>query len=356
MSEPRLGPDALGRIAEHADASGLLKLGVVRLDHPGFESARAAIDRFVAAGFHGEMGYMERTLEVRKDPTQMLPGARSAFVVAVPYRGEPDTGVARYAHSADYHTVMHSRLEAVVGALKAEVPQAEALVCVDTKPLLERTAAALAGLGFIGKHGCVIVPGLGSYVLLGAVLTDALWTGHDEVQDLRRARWDACGACTRCLDACPTQAFDAPGVLDPRRCISYLTLEHRGAIDDTLAEGMGGWVAGCDVCQEVCPYNASGKRESRVRDEVWLPNVVGGPRPADPVALAQLGSSRHRAFVRDTALRRIPRRSLRRNALIALGNRAGKLSEEEDAAVCLGEADTDSQVQAAAGRARRRRR
>ncbi len=356
MNEPRLGSDGLGRIAKRADESGLLKLGVVRLDHPGFEPAAAALDRFVEAGFHGEMGFMERTLEVRKDPAQMLPGARSVLVAAVPYRGEPGTGVARYAHAADYHTVMYSRLESVVAGLKHEVPQAEALICVDTKPLQERTAAALAGLGFIGKHGCVIVPGLGSYVLLGAVLTDAVWTGEDHVQELRRARWDACGACTRCLDACPTQAFDAPGVLDPRRCISYLTIEHRGPIDDALADGMGGWVAGCDVCQEVCPYNSSDKRESRVRDEVWLPHVAGGPRPADPVALAQLGSSRHRAFVRDTALRRIPRRALRRNALIALGNRSGALSAEEDAAVGVAEADTDPQVQAAAQRVRRRRR
>lgn len=355
MSEPRLGPAALERIAERADAAGLLKLGVVRLDHPGFEPARAALDRFVAAEFHGEMGFMERTLEVRKDPAQMLPGARTVLVAAVPYRGEPGTGVARYALSADYHTIMYSRLEAVVGGLKLESPEAQALICVDTKPLLERTAAALAGLGFIGKHGCVIVPGLGSYVLLGAVLTDAMWTGDDEVQELRRARWDACGACTRCLDACPTQAFDAPGVLDPRRCISYLTIEHRGPIDDALAEGMGGWVAGCDVCQEVCPYNVSEKRESRVRDEVWLPDVAGGPRPADPVALAQLGSSPHRAFVRDTALRRIPRRALRRNALIALGNRTGSLSAEEEQAVGKGEADADPQIQAAAQRARRRR-
>ena len=355
MSETRLGPAALGRIAERADASGLLRLGIVGLEHRGFEPAAAALDRFVAAGFHGEMGFMERTLEVRKDPAQMLPGARSVLVAAVPYRGEPGSGVARYARSADYHTVMYSRLEAVVSALKLELPDAQTLICVDTKPLQERTAAALAGLGFIGKHGCVIVPGLGSYVLLGAVLTDALWTGEDAVQELRRARWDACGSCTRCLDACPTQAFDAPGVLDPRRCISYLTIEHRGPIDDALAEGMGPWVAGCDVCQEVCPYNASGKRESRVRDDVWLPEVSGGPRPADPVALAQLGSSRHRAFVRDTALRRIPRRSLRRNALIALGNRSGALSAEEDAAVRKGESDGDPQVQAAAERVRRRR-
>jgi epoxyqueuosine reductase len=345
----------LERLAAAAEDNGLLRLGVVRLDHPGFEPARAAFDRFLDAGFEGEMGFMRRTAEVRKDPAQMLEGARTALMVAVPYRSAPGDGVARYARSADYHTVMHSRLEAVGTLLQAELPEANVLVCVDTKPLLERTAAALAGLGFVGKHGCVIVPGLGSYVLLGALLTDVPWAGEDAVTELRRARWDACGACTRCLDACPTQAFDAPGVLDPRRCISYLTIESRAPIEDALADRMQGWVAGCDVCQEVCPYNASSSREARVPTQAWLPEVRGGPRPVDLVALTQLGSSRHRAFVRDTALRRIPRRSLRRNALIALGNRAGPLQDDEREALARAATDDDPQVVAAADRARRRR-
>ena len=351
----RLGPDALQRIAARAEAAGLPRLGVVRLDHPGFEPARGALQRYVDAGFQGEMGFIAHTADVRSDPGLMLEGARTALVAAVPYRGEAGSGVARYAQAADYHTVIHDRLESVIEALHVELPEAAALICVDTKPLLERTAAALAGIGFVGKHGCVIAPGLGSYVLLGSVLTDAAWDGDDAVTDLRKARWDACGACTRCLDACPTQAFDAPGVLDTRRCISYLTIEHRGPIDDALADRMGGWVAGCDVCQEVCPYNASRAREARVPAAVWLPEVRGGPRDADPVKLAQLGSSPHRAFVRETALRRIPRRSLRRNALIALGNRVGPLRTEEERAVASGEADADPEVQAAAARVRRRR-
>ncbi len=351
----KLEPASLERIATRAEAAGLLRLGAVRLDHPGFEPARHALDRFLAADFEGEMAFMRRTAEVRKEPAQMLERARTALVVAVPYRGESGSGVARYARTADYHTVMYERLDSVVQALQHELPEAQALICIDTKPLMERAAAALAGLGFIGKHGCLISPGLGSYVLLGAVLTDAAWTGEDAVTELRKATWDACGSCSRCLDACPTEAFDAPGVLDPRRCISYLTIEHRGPIDDGLADRMGEWLAGCDVCQEVCPYNASAAREARVPEDAWLPDVKDGPRSADPVTLAQLGSSRHRAFVKDTALRRIPRRSLRRNALLVLGNREGTLSEDEEAAVVRGEADGDPQIQAAAGRVRRRR-
>ncbi len=301
------------------------------------------------------MAFLRRTAEVRKDPAQMLPGAKTVLIAAVPYRGDGDSGVARYARTTDYHTVLHGRLQTVVTALEAECPGAEALICVDTKPLLERAAAALAGLGFIGKHGCVIVPGLGSYVLLGAVLTDALWVGSDAAPDLDKVGWDACGSCRRCLDACPTAAFDAPGQLDARRCISYLTIEHRGPIDDALADRMGEWVAGCDVCQEVCPYNASPGRDGRVPAAAWLPDVSGGPRPADPADLAQLGSSPHRAFVRGTALRRIPRRSFRRNALIALGNREGPLEEAELTAVTTALADDDPQLRAAGERVRRRR-
>ncbi|MCR9161425.1 MAG: tRNA epoxyqueuosine(34) reductase QueG [Nannocystaceae bacterium] len=350
----KLDAAGLEHLAARAEELGLLRLGAVRLSHPGFDPSRAALDRFLERGWDGEMGFLRRTADVRKDPSSMLEGAQTVLVAAVPYRGEPG-GVARYARSADYHTVMHGRLEGLVAALHELLPDAKALICVDTKPLLERTAAALAGLGFVGKHGCVIAPGLGSYVLLGSILTDAQWCGDDAVDELRKARWDACGACTRCLDACPTQAFEAPGVLDARRCISYLTIEHRGPIADDLADRMGGWMAGCDVCQEVCPYNASSSREARVPEGVWLPDVSGGPRSADPVVLAQLGSSRHRAFVRDTALRRIPRRSLRRNALIAIGNREGPISEDEEAALSRADADDDPQIRAAATRARSRR-
>ncbi len=352
---PTLDGAALARVSARASDVGLLRLGIVRLDHPGFEPARAAFDRFLNAGREGEMGYLRKTADVRRDPSAMLEGARSLLVAAVPYRTEGDGRIARYARSADYHTEMYGRLQAVVEALQAEAPSCRTLICVDTKPLLERSAAALAGLGFVGKHGCVIVPGLGSYVLLGSVLTDAVWSEADAVQELRRARWDACGDCRRCLDACPTDAFVAPGELDARRCISYLTIEHRGPIDEALADRMGGWVAGCDVCQEVCPYNASAKRDGRVPTAAWLPDVPGGPKPADPSRLAVLGSSPHRAFVRGTALRRIPRRSMRRNALIALGNAEGPLEEAEDAAVSRAEADEDPQVRWAGERARRRR-
>lgn len=369
---PILTPALLAELAAHAESVGLLRLGAVDLRHPGFAPAHAALDRFLAAGKAGEMDFLVRTREVRKHPEQMLPGARTLLVAAVPYTGEPGP-VARYARTRDYHTVIHQRLIALERQLHALLPGVATLICVDTKPVLERSAAALAGLGFLGKHGCLIVPGLGSYVLLGEILCTAEYQ-TTTTPDLRSADyqatttpglrsvkyptpglpWDACGACTRCLDACPTAAFDGPGDLDPRRCISYLTIEHRGSVPDHLADRLGERVAGCDVCQEVCPYNASSARDRRVPAIAWIDPA---PRPlADVDELAAISPSQYRAQVRHLAVRRIPRRQMRRNALLALGNRSAEVGPRELHAVALGLLDPDPQIAAAARRAGERRR
>ncbi|WP_346660261.1 tRNA epoxyqueuosine(34) reductase QueG [Nannocystis pusilla] len=341
---PVLTPAILARLAAVAEANGLLRLGAVRLDDPGFAPARAALDAYVAAGKAGDMDFIPRTLELRKDPAGMLPGARTLLVAAVPYGGEPGP-IARYARSRDYHTVVHQRLIALEAALHAELPGVRSLICVDTKPVLERSAAALAGLGFLGKHGCLIVPGLGSYVLLGELLCTATWS-EDQPRPLAGAPWDACGACTRCLDACPTAAFDAPGDLDPRRCLSYLTIEHRGHVPEDMSEKFGERLAGCDVCQEVCPYNAGLGRVARIPAAAWLPPA---PRPAPSVtAMAALGGAQYRGFVRHTALRRIPHRLMRRNALLALGNRSGPADRGERHAFAAGLLEPDPRVHDAA--------
>jgi len=349
-----LTPPLLQELAGVAAEAGLPRLGAVRLDHPGFNPAGAALDRYVDEGLHGEMEFMARTRALRKDPSGMLPGARTVLIAAVPYRGQAGP-IARYAQSADYHTVVHERLEVVEACLKERLPEVRTLICVDTKPLLERTAAALAGLGFLGKHGCLIAPGLGSYVLLGALLCTAELVASDAVEDLSRVRWDACGQCTRCLEACPTQAFIEPGRLDPRRCISYLTIEHRGPIEPALEDAMGERIAGCDVCQEVCPYNAGRERDARVPDAAWIGPPPGRPRTPDFVALANPGTNPYRSFVKHTALRRIPRRSMRRNVLIAMGNRPESLSETERAEVKRAAGDDDPIVRTAAERVLRRR-
>jgi len=349
-----LTPTILAELARVGKRVGLLQLSAVRLEHPAFEQANAYLERYVDEGRHGEMDFIARTLEVRKDPRAMLDGAQTLLVALVPYDGESGP-IARYARSSDYHTEIHRRLDVVGDALRSRLPDAQTLICVDTKPIQERAAAALAGLGFIGKNGMLIAPGLGSYVLLGALLTTARWVGADADVDLARVHWQACGSCRRCLDACPTDAFPAPGELDPRRCISYLTIEHRGPIDDDLQDGTGERIAGCDVCQEVCPYNAGQGRDARIPEQARLPPPPGPPRVPDLVELANVRSSPYRAFVKHTALRRIPRRAMRRNALIALGNRNGALSGPEREAVSQAAEDDDEQVRAAAHRVVRRR-
>lgn len=352
---PRLTAALLRELRDLAEAHGLLRLSAVRLDHPGFEPARAELARFLEEGRHGEMDFLARTQEVRADPARMLPGARTLLVALVPYDGDAGP-IARYARSVDYHTVLHQRLQPVADAMTERIPGVDIRVCVDTKPVLERSAAALAGLGFLGKNGMLIAPGLGSYVLIGAILCTAELTEPDAVSELRGVRWDACGTCTRCLDACPTGAFPAPGRLDPRRCISYLTIEHRGVVPDELADASGERIAGCDVCQEVCPYNAGARRMERIAPAARLPSPPGrAARAGDLVGLVNVGSNPYRAFTRGTALRRIPRRAMRRNVLIALGNRASALLASERSEIETAALDADPQIRAAATRALARR-
>ncbi|MFV8751577.1 tRNA epoxyqueuosine(34) reductase QueG [Nannocystaceae bacterium ST9] len=341
MSEADLTIDEplLAQLAREAERLGLLRLGIVRLDHPGLARAQQALADYLADGKQGEMDFIANTRAMREDPRLLLAGSRSALVGLVPYAGVSGP-VARYAQWADYHTEVHRRLQRLRERLESLRPGVDSRICVDTKPLLERSIAMLAGLGFLGKHGCLIAPGLGSYVLIGALITTARWTGPDHAEPPGDP-WDACGSCTRCLDACPTAAFEAPGKLEPRRCIAYLTIEHRGPIAESLAERVGERVAGCDVCQEVCPYNHSEGRAARVPAQAWLPPPPGHARVADLVKLAVVGNNQHRQFVKHTPLDRIPRRALRRNALVALGNRSGPIDDDERAALiaCCGDPD-----------------
>ncbi|TPV94501.1 MAG: DUF1730 domain-containing protein [Myxococcales bacterium FL481] len=330
MTEPALTEELVNRLREQADSLGLLRLGVARLDDPRLRPAREALTRFVADGRAGEMTFLERTLDLRCHPEQLLPDARSAIVVAVPYRGDPGP-IARYAQWHDYHTVMHHRLASLARWLTARRPGLDALVCVDTKPVPERALAEIAGLGRIGKNGCVLVPGLGSYVLLGVLLTTAaleqaapslprVGPSGPTLPSPSERSFAVCGSCTACLDACPTQAFPAPGELDPRRCISYLTIESRAAVPEALASLVGPRIAGCDVCQEVCPHNHSPEREARVPVAAWLPPPPPRDRRPDLLRLLHVGNNQHRGFVRHTPLNRIPRRTLRRNAAVALAH------------------------------------
>lgn len=322
----------LEHLAGVAEGLGLLRLGAVDLAHAGFAPARAALRDYLERGAEGEMQFMRRTAEVREDPSAMLPGARSALVALVPYAGEAGP-VARYAQSVDYHSELYGRLARLAERLRERHPGVETLICVDTKPVLERAAAVLAGLGFLGKNGCLISPGLGSHVLIAVLLTNAAWLGSDRAPARLTGAsaapgvtpWEACGSCRLCLDACPTAAFDAPGVLDPRRCIAYLTIEHRGPIPSELGERMGTRVAGCDLCQDVCPYNRSSLRDQRIPLAARLPPPPGRDRTPELAWLATVGTNQYRQFVKHTALNRIPRKAMRRNAIWALGNQTEPL-------------------------------
>jgi epoxyqueuosine reductase len=246
------------RVKARAAELGFVACGIASLER----STRGdALDRWLARGFGGTMRYIHRQAKKRKAPALIVPGARTAVVVLENYYtpdpaphdagepAEPELRIARYARGADYHAVTLRRLEPIAELLR-ELGAAIARPFVDSGPVPERELAERAGLGWIGKNAMLIRPGVGSFVFIGTVLTD-LTLPPDDPLDL-----DRCGTCTRCLDACPTGAFVEPRVLDATRCISYLTIEQKGPIPGELVPALDGWAFGCDVCNEVCPWNA----------------------------------------------------------------------------------------------------
>lgn len=276
----------------------------------------ARFHEWLAAGYAGEMDYLSQRAAAYEHPEGILPGVRTLLVMAFPYRTvEPAATaagsgrVSRYAWGFDYHDLVRTRLHALCDYLRQLEPAAQARGVIDTAPLLEREFAQLAGLGWIGKHTLLLNRELGSWFFLAAVLTD-LDLPADEPFTANH-----CGTCTACLDACPTQAFTAPSVLDARRCISYLTIEHRSPIPVELRPQMGDWVLGCDVCQDVCPWN----RKVAPIDLVEL-SPAADRNPLDLVSLFDLTEADFRQRFRKTPLWRPHRRGLLRNAAIALGN------------------------------------
>jgi epoxyqueuosine reductase len=266
----------------------------------------AALRRWVEAGHAGSMGYLSRRLEERLDPARVLPGVRASVCVALNYyQGEAGDStwrpIARYAWGRDYHDVIGPRLERLAAHL-TEAAGARSRGYVDTGPVLERDLAARAGLGWIGKNTMLLHPALGSWFFIGVLLTTA-----DLVADAPLA--DRCGSCRACLDACPTGAFVAPYVLDARRCISYLTIEHRGPIAADLHRGMAGWQFGCDVCQDVCPWN---RKAPPTRHPEFVPDTAY----PGAGAVSQMDDAAIREAFRGSALLRAKPAGLRRNALI----------------------------------------
>jgi epoxyqueuosine reductase len=288
---------------------GFEKVGVVRAEPLAEERAR--LEEWLARGYHAEMEWMARGTRRRTDPREILPGARSVVAVALNYftphrhAADPRTGkISRYAWGDDYHDVLGERLTALLDFVRELVPEARGRVCVDAQPAMDKAWAVRAGLGWIGKHTNLITRDYGSWVFLGELVLDV------ELQcDAERVE-DHCGTCTLCLEACPTGAIVEPYVLDSARCISYATIELRAPeLPGGVAENLDGWLYGCDVCQDVCPWNRFEQPTGETRFE---------PRPGhvNP-GLEEVAGLTHEAYVerfRRSPVKRAKLAGLRRNA------------------------------------------
>ncbi len=276
-------------------------------------------DDWLAAGYAGEMHYLEDRAAAYTTPDSILDGARSLVMLGMVYRtvepaavGAGQGRVSRYAWGTDYHQLIRERLDRLAEFFKTHRPDAKVRGVVDTAPLLEGEFAQLAGLGWIGKNTLLLNKNLGSWFFLAALLTDI-----ELPYDAPHAA-DYCGTCRACLDACPTGAFVAPYVLDARRCISYLTIELRGPIAPELRPAIGDWLFGCDVCQDVCPWNGRTAPTYDSADPAFKPS--DGRNPVELAELFDLDDEAFRRRFRHTPLWRAKRRGLLRNAAIVLAN------------------------------------
>jgi epoxyqueuosine reductase len=278
----------------------------------------AFLREWLDRGYAGEMGYMIRSANRRADVRAVVPEARSVIVTGTiyntvsPYASEPADDVARisrYAWGDDYHDVLKTRLETLVAWMRRESAERfDARAYVDTGPVQERVYAQYAGLGWIGKNTCLINPDLGSWLFLAEIICTLPL--EPDAPGLEQ-----CGSCTRCLDACPTGALVEPGVLDARRCVSYLTIELRSAIPPSFREVLGTHVYGCDICQDVCPYNQASPQSDEV---AWQPRRgLDNPKLVD---LWRKSDDELRALTKGSAMTRAKVTGLRRNVAVAIGN------------------------------------
>jgi len=284
-------------------------------DHPELRFFREWLDR----GYAGTMAYLPRSANRRADVRHVLPSARTVIATATVYNtdrpystecADPARAqIARYAWGDDYHDVIGARLESLLAWMRASSPEPfDARAYVDTGPVQERVYAQHAGIGWIGKNTCVINPGLGSWIFLGEILC-SLPLAVDAPS------LDQCGTCTLCLEACPTGAIVDPAVLDSTHCISYLTIEHRGDIPEPLRSSIGSHVFGCDICQDVCPWNAVARRSD---DPAWQPRAAWDR--VDLMTLAARDDDELATALHGSALRRTQVHGLRRNIGIAIVN------------------------------------
>lgn len=300
-----------------AREEGFAKARITRPD--ALPELPARLEAFVKNGWHGDMGWMAERMPWRGNPAALWPEAKSIIMLAEPYSpahdptsvlAQPDRGaISVYAQNRDYHDIVKKRLKRLGRWLiEAAGPQTQIKVFVDTAPVMEKPLAAAAGLGWQGKHTNLLAEDLGSWFFLGALFT-TLELPVDSPSEPH------CGSCTACLDACPTQAFPAPYQLDARRCISYLTIEHKGPVDEALRPALGNRIYGCDDCLAACPWNkfAVAAKESRyhARDDLAAPPLA---------ELAALDDAGFRAKFSGSPIKRIGRGRFLRNVAYAIGN------------------------------------
>jgi epoxyqueuosine reductase len=281
-------------------------------------------DRWIERGSHGEMRYLSGGADKRHDPSILLQGAKSVICVAVNYyaKARVEANEARagsgqgvfslYVHGRDYHHVLREMLRVLEARLKELFPHARTAICVDTQPISERDFAIRSGVAWLGKNTCVISPDYGSWIFLGELMTDLALKSDSPLETL-------CGSCTRCVDACPTGALAEEYVLDSTKCISYLTIEKRGEIPAEFHGPIGNHIFGCDICQDVCPFNV-------VAQESTVFGDTGGLVDLRVEELLDVSDERFLERTADSAVRRCTADGLRRNARIVLANVRGHAS------------------------------
>lgn len=312
------------RVKERARELGFDAVGVARAEP--LERDHERYRAFVARGFHGEMAWLARDeddVRRRVDSDRILEGAKSVICVASAYQRAPEREasdpplartIARYARGRDYHNGLKKQLRKLAAFVRTLAEGATARPLSDDAPILERAWAARAGLGFVGKNGLIIVPGRGSFVLLGEVVTN-LELEPDAPMHER------CGTCTRCIEACPTAAIVEPFVLDARKCVSYLTIELRGAIPVALREGIGDHLFGCDDCQTACPFTHGRGAQDHETAARYQPLERWSTTSLEELLALEGDSERWHALGQGTPLHRATAEGLARNAAIVLGNR-----------------------------------
>jgi epoxyqueuosine reductase len=313
-------------LKRRASELGFDRVGIARCDASRYAGY---FRRWLDEGGAGEMHYLASRFDERVEPARYLPGAVSAICVAMNYHvplepaaHPPEAApgrIARYALGDDYHELIKSRLHQLADWIRQAVPDCETRACVDTAPVLEKDLAARAGIGWMGKNTCIIHPQLGSWLLLGEIITTLALPPDEPITD-------HCGSCTRCIDACPTGAITAPYQLDALRCISYLTIEHRGDIPAGLQPAIGDWLYGCDICQDVCPFN---RKAPVAMDPAWQPRFPTGTLDAHDVL--NWTDADYRSQLRGSAMKRVKLPILQRNAAIVAANskrKAGRVQSE----------------------------